>query len=69
MTKHEQTDVIAWVFSHACRALGSQAEAHEFMITPHPELEGRTPIEVAETDGGTLRVEKILNALEHGLAL
>ncbi|MBV9430659.1 MAG: DUF2384 domain-containing protein [Hyphomicrobiales bacterium] len=39
------------------------------MITPHPELEGRTPIEVAETDGGTLRVEKILNALEHGLAL
>ena len=39
------------------------------MTTPHPELEGRTPIEAAKTDLGTRRTERLLAALEYGLAL
>jgi uncharacterized protein (DUF2384 family) len=37
------------------------------MTTPHPLLEGRTPIDVAETDLGARRVEDILAALEYAL--
>jgi uncharacterized protein (DUF2384 family) len=51
---------------HARRALGTEAEAREFMTAPHPELDGRTPVDAAKTDLGTLRA--ILNALEYGLA-
>ena len=39
------------------------------MTTPHPLLDGRTPIDAARTDLGARRTEQILNALEYGLAL
>ena len=39
------------------------------MTTPHPELEGRSPLDAAKTDLGARRVEQVLNALEFGLAL
>jgi putative toxin-antitoxin system antitoxin component (TIGR02293 family) len=65
----ERTERIARLFVHARRALGTEAEAREFMTAPHPELDGRRPIEAARTDLGTRRTEQILNALEYGLAL
>ncbi len=65
----ERTERIARIFVHARRALGTEAEAREFMTTPHPELEGRSPLDVAKTDLGARRAEQILNALEFGLAL
>jgi putative toxin-antitoxin system antitoxin component (TIGR02293 family) len=65
----ERTERVARLFVHARRALGTEAEAREFMTTPHPELDGRNPIEAAKTDLGTRRTEQILNALEYGLAL
>lgn len=65
----ERTERIARLFVHARRALGTAAEAREFMTTPHPELEGRTPIEAVKTDLGTRRTERLLAALEYGLAL
>jgi putative toxin-antitoxin system antitoxin component (TIGR02293 family) len=65
----ERTERIARLFVHARRALGTAAEAREFMVTPHPELDRRSPIEAARTDLGTRRAEQILNALEYGLAL
>jgi putative toxin-antitoxin system antitoxin component (TIGR02293 family) len=65
----ERTERVARLFVHARRALGTEAEAREFMITPHSELDGRNPIEAAKTDLGTRRTEQILNALEYGLAL
>ena len=64
----ERTERIARLFVHARLALGTEAEAREFMTTPHPELDGRTPVEAARTDLGTRRTEQILNALEYGLA-
>jgi putative toxin-antitoxin system antitoxin component (TIGR02293 family) len=65
----ERTERVARLFVHARRALGTEAEAREFMTTPHPELDRRTPIEAARTDLGTRRTEQVLNALEYGLAL
>ena len=71
LTLHEseQTEHVARLFVHARRALGREAEAREFMMAPHPELDGRTPVNAAKTDSGTLRAEQILNALVYGLAL
>jgi putative toxin-antitoxin system antitoxin component (TIGR02293 family) len=65
----ERTERVARLFVHARRALGTEAEAREFMTTPHPQLEERSPIDAARTDLGTRRTEQILNALEYGLAL
>ncbi len=65
----ERTERVARLFVHARRSLGSEAEAREFMTTPHPLLGGRSPIDAARTDLGTRRTEQILNALEYGLAL
>jgi len=65
----ERTERVARLFVHARRALGTEAEARDFMTTPHPQLDGRTPIDAARTDLGTRRTEQILNALEYGLAL
>ena len=71
LTLHEseQTERVARLFVHARRALGTEAEAREFMMASHAELGGRTPIDAAKTDLGTLRAEQILNAIEYGLAL
>jgi len=65
----ERTERVARTFVHARRALGTEAEARAFMTAPHPELEGRSPLEAAKTDLGARRVEQILNSLEFGLAL
>jgi len=65
----ERTERVARLFVHANRALGSKPEAREFMTTPHPRLDGRSPLDAARTDLGARRVEQILNALEYGLAL
>ena len=54
----ERTGRIARLFVHARRALGTAAGAREFMTTPHPERDRRTPIEAAKTDLGTRRTER-----------
>jgi len=65
----ERTERVARLAAHSCRALGTVAEARDFMLAPHPELDGRSPLEASRTDLGTRRAEQILNALEYGLAL
>jgi putative toxin-antitoxin system antitoxin component (TIGR02293 family) len=66
----ERTEQIARLFVHARRALGTEAEAREFMTTPHPQLDERSPVDAVRTDDlGARRTEQILNALEYGLAL
>ena len=65
----ERTERVARLFVHARRALGTEAEARDFMTTPHPQLDERSPVDAARTDLGARRTEQILNALEYGLAL
>ncbi|HEX8390862.1 MAG TPA: antitoxin Xre/MbcA/ParS toxin-binding domain-containing protein [Longimicrobium sp.] len=42
-------------------------DAEEFLTTPHPLLDGQTPLDVCGTDSGAQRVREILIALEYGL--
>ena len=69
LEESERTERVARLFVHARRALGSDSEAREFMTAPHPELDRRTPFDIAKTDLGARRVERLLNALEYGLAV
>jgi putative toxin-antitoxin system antitoxin component (TIGR02293 family) len=41
--------------------------ARAFLTTPHPELGGRPPIEVAGDEFGARHVEEILHGILHGL--
>jgi putative toxin-antitoxin system antitoxin component (TIGR02293 family) len=63
----EKTERLARLYVQAARALGDPADAREFLARPHPELEGRAPLEAGLTDLGARRVEAILNGIEHGL--
>ena len=65
----ERTERVARLSVHASRAFGTEAEAREFMVSPHPMLDGRSPVVAAMTDLGARRAEHILDALEYGLAL
>ena len=49
------------------RALGSRADAEQFLTTPHALLDGRAPLELAATAAGAGRVEDLLRRLEHSL--
>jgi putative toxin-antitoxin system antitoxin component (TIGR02293 family) len=53
--------------AHAESVWEDHADAQRFMTTPHPLLEGRTPIDVAATDLGARRVEDVLAAAEYAL--
>jgi putative toxin-antitoxin system antitoxin component (TIGR02293 family) len=63
----EKTERLARTFLLAEHVLGGQPEARVFLHRPHPELEGRTPLQAAATELGGRAVERILNSLEYGL--
>jgi putative toxin-antitoxin system antitoxin component (TIGR02293 family) len=42
-------------------------DAREFLSTPHPLFDGRTPLELAQSEPGARRVEQLLMKLEYGL--
>ena len=44
-----------------------EEDAREFLSTPHAELEGRAPLDVALTELGARRVEELLWKLFYGL--
>jgi putative toxin-antitoxin system antitoxin component (TIGR02293 family) len=58
---------VARVFSHATQLLGDAAEAAQWFRAPHIALNMTTPLELLDTDAGTLQVEEILGRIEHGL--
>jgi putative toxin-antitoxin system antitoxin component (TIGR02293 family) len=44
-----------------------EADAREFLNTPHPLLDERAPLDVAMTELGARRVEELLWQLFYGL--
>ncbi|HEU0230468.1 MAG TPA: antitoxin Xre/MbcA/ParS toxin-binding domain-containing protein [Burkholderiaceae bacterium] len=64
----ERTERLARVFATAAYVLESNEDARRFLHAPHPMLEGRAPLDVAFTEIGAQRVERILWAVHHGLA-
>lgn len=58
---------VARLFVDSEQTLGSRQDARAFLMHPHLELEGRAPIDVAATELGARRVERILASIAYGL--
>jgi putative toxin-antitoxin system antitoxin component (TIGR02293 family) len=63
----QRTERIARVLAAAEYGWDSREDARDWMMRPHPELEGKTPFDAAQTELGARRAEEILNALFFGL--
>ncbi|AOZ04379.1 hypothetical protein BKK81_33085 (plasmid) [Cupriavidus sp. USMAHM13] len=63
----EKTERLARVFATALYVWDDEADARDFLNTPHPLLEGRRPLDVAMTELGARRVEELLAKLFYGL--
>ncbi len=61
------TERLARLYALAAQAFGSPPAAARFMMTPHPELSGRTPFDVALTGVGGREVEEVIERGLHGL--
>jgi putative toxin-antitoxin system antitoxin component (TIGR02293 family) len=63
----EKTSRIARVVALAEHVWRNEADAREWMNTPLPELQGRTPVDAVQTELGAVQVEDVLNKLLFGL--
>jgi putative toxin-antitoxin system antitoxin component (TIGR02293 family) len=63
----EKTERLARVIALAELLWDDQREAQRFLTTPHPELRGRTPIELATTELGARQFEDLVMRALHGL--
>ncbi len=65
----ERTERLARVVALAEALWDDDREARAFLSRPHPLLAGETPLNVARTELGARRVERLLHEIEHGLPL
>jgi putative toxin-antitoxin system antitoxin component (TIGR02293 family) len=65
----ERTERLARVVALAERLWEDRDDARAFLNRPHPLLQGETPLNVARTELGARRVERLLHDIEHGLPL
>ena len=65
--KSEKTERLARIFATALYVWDDEADAREFLNTPHSLLEERSPLDVAMTELGARRVEELLWQLFYGL--
>jgi putative toxin-antitoxin system antitoxin component (TIGR02293 family) len=63
----ERIERLARVLAFAEYVLDDRDEARQWMNAPHRELEGKSPLEAAQTEIGARRVESVLNKLLFGL--
>ena len=63
----ERTERLARVVALAENVWGDEREARAFLNRPHPLLENETPLNVARTEIGARRLERLLHGIEHGL--
>lgn len=64
----ERTERLARIYATAQYVWNSEDEARGFLHTPHPFLQGRTPLDVSLTELGARRVEELLWRLYYGIA-
>lgn len=67
LEESERTERLARVVALAESLWDDQQEARAFLNRPHPLLDGETPLDVAHTELGARRVERVLHSIEHGL--
>lgn len=65
----ERTERLARVVALAEALWDDDREARAFLSRPHPLLARETPLNVARTELGARRVERLLHEIEHGLPL
>jgi putative toxin-antitoxin system antitoxin component (TIGR02293 family) len=63
----EKTSRIARIVAFAEHVWRNEDDAREWMNTPLPELQGRTPADAAQSELGAIQVEDVLNKLLFGL--
>ena len=54
------------VLTIAERVWGNESDATEWLNSPHPELQGATPLSMLRTEAGGRAIEALLGALEFG---
>lgn len=67
LTESERVERLARVMALAEQVWEGCDEAREFLRQPHPVLDGKSPLEMTETELGARRVESLLMKLEYGL--
>lgn len=65
----ERTERLARVVALAESLWRDETEARAFLNRSHPLLDGETPLNVARTELGARRVERLLHDIAHGLPL
>jgi putative toxin-antitoxin system antitoxin component (TIGR02293 family) len=65
----ERTERLARIVALAEATWADQHEAKAFLNGPHPLLDRETPLDVARTELGARRVERLFHDIEHGLSL
>lgn len=63
----ETTERLARLYALALSVFEDQAAATRFMMSAHPELEGKTPFDMALTEIGGREVEEVMERGLHGL--
>ena len=63
----ETTERLARLYALACHAFADPRAVARFMMSPHPELAGRVPFDVALTEVGGREVEEVIERGLHGL--
>jgi putative toxin-antitoxin system antitoxin component (TIGR02293 family) len=64
-----RTERLARVVALAESLWDNEGDARAFLNRAHPLLEDKTPLDVARTELGARRVERLLHDAEHGLPL
>jgi putative toxin-antitoxin system antitoxin component (TIGR02293 family) len=64
----ERAERLARVFATTEYVWNSEDDARAFLSTPHPMLQGHTPLDVSMTELGARRVEELLWKLYYGIA-
>lgn len=63
----ETAERIARVYAMVREVWQDDGAARTFMLTPHPELRGKTPLDTALTEIGGRQVEEVIERGMHGL--
>jgi putative toxin-antitoxin system antitoxin component (TIGR02293 family) len=63
----EKAGRLAFVLALAKDVWGDWSRATEFLQRPHPELDGKSPLEAAESEWGAREVENLLRKIQFGL--
>lgn len=67
LAESERVERLARIMAMAEEVWEDREDAQAFLSEPHPLLDGRTPLELGETELGARRVERLLMHLEYSL--